>query len=95
MAPTVAQVVDIANEMLWITFLLSMPVLLTALVVGVGISLVQTVTSVQEMTLTFVPKLAAVLGVMALTLPWMITTTIEYTMRLWALLAGPAQVAGS
>jgi len=86
----VAHVVSIAHEMLWMSFLLSIPVLLTALVVGVGISLVQTVTSVQEMTLTFVPKLMAVMAVLALTLPWMINQMSAYTLRLWALLSSSA-----
>ncbi|MBN2710957.1 MAG: flagellar biosynthetic protein FliQ [Planctomycetes bacterium] len=85
---TVQDVADLANQMMWVTFLLSMPVLLTALVIGVLISLVQTVTGVQEMTITFVPKLMAVFLVIALTLPWMTTTLAEYTEQVWAMLGG-------
>ena len=54
------QILDILREMLWTTTLVAAPVLVIALVVGVLIGLVQALTSVQEMTLTFVPKLAAI-----------------------------------
>jgi flagellar biosynthetic protein FliQ len=81
-------VMDIANQMLWVTVLLSAPVLLTALVVGVVISLVQTVTGVQEMTITFVPKMLAVLVALAAALPWMSSVMIEYTESVMALMSG-------
>jgi flagellar biosynthetic protein FliQ len=54
------QILDLLRDMLWTTFLVSAPVLLVALVSGVAIGLFQALTSVQEMTLTFVPKLAAI-----------------------------------
>lgn len=88
MAPNVSDVIDIAHRMLWVTVLLSMPVLLTALVVGVFISLIQTVTGVQEMTLTFVPKLIAVMATVAFALPWMNNILLEYTRELWSLMSG-------
>lgn len=78
MIPDVQDVIDVAHEMLWMCLVLSMPTLLTALVVGVSVSLMQTVTSIQEQTLTFVPKLAAVLAVVALALPWIIDMMSEY-----------------
>jgi flagellar biosynthesis protein FliQ len=53
-------ILDLLRETLWTTFIVSAPVLIVALVVGVAIGLVQALTSVQEMTLTFVPKLAAI-----------------------------------
>ncbi len=53
-------ILDLLREMLWTTFVMSAPVLIVALVVGVAIGLLQALTSVQEMTLTFVPKLAAI-----------------------------------
>lgn len=56
---TESQISDLLREMLWTTFVMSAPVLIVALAVGVAIGLVQALTSVQEMTLTFVPKLAA------------------------------------
>ena len=91
MIPTVQGVIDIAQQTMFTAVLLSMPVLLTSLVVGVFISLIQTVTSVQEMTITFVPKLVAVMGVTLLALSWMIQVLVEYTENLWShmsLLAG-------
>lgn len=87
MIPDVQDIIDVANQMLWMCLVLSMPTLLTALIVGVGISLIQTVTSIQEMTLTFVPKLVAVVGVLALCLPWLIDMASEYyyeTMRMFS-----------
>ena len=54
------QILDLLRDMLWTTFLVAAPVLGVALVSGVAIGLFQALTSVQEMTLTFVPKLAAI-----------------------------------
>ncbi len=87
MTPSVQDIIEIAHQMLWITFLLSMPVLLTAMIVGLMISLVQTVTGVQEMTITFVPKLMAVLATLAIALPWMNSMLLEYTRNLWSLMS--------
>jgi len=87
MVPELQDIIDVARDMLWVCIQLSMPTLLTALVVGVLISLVQTVTSVQEMTLTFVPKLAAVVIVVALCMPWILSVITEYfeeTLRMFS-----------
>lgn len=54
------EIIDITRAMLWVTFITAMPVLSIALFVGLAIGLFQALTSVQELTLTFVPKLAAV-----------------------------------
>ena len=84
----VQDVIDVANRMLWTMFLISMPILLTALIVGVLISLVQTVTGVQEMTITFVPKLIAVMLAIAIALPWMNTVLMEFTYEVWSKMGG-------
>lgn len=84
MMPTVQDIIDIAQQMMLTSVALSMPVLLTSLVVGVIIGLVQTVTSVQEMTITFVPKLLAVMAVTLLALPWMIEYFTDYIEALWS-----------
>ncbi|MEM8741965.1 MAG: flagellar biosynthetic protein FliQ [Pseudomonadota bacterium] len=55
------QIFDLMQAGLWATFLICLPVLAAALIVGLAIGLFQALTSVQEMTLTFVPKLAAIL----------------------------------
>ncbi len=71
--------------------MLSAPVLLVALVVGLIISILQATTSIQEQTLTFVPKIAAIMIVLMLTMGWMFTTLGEYTKALFALIP---QMAG-
>jgi len=83
------EVIDAANRMMWISLLVSLPTLSTALVVGVLISIVQSVTGVQEMTLTFVPKLLAVIAVLALTLSWSNAILIDYTQDIFELMARP------
>lgn len=55
-----AELLDVLRQALWITVAVSAPILAVALVVGLAIGLFQALTSVQEMTLTFVPKLAAI-----------------------------------
>lgn len=64
-------VLSLLREALWATALMAMPLLISALVVGLVVGLIQALTSIQEMTLTFVPKLAAMLVVMFLTLGFM------------------------
>ena len=70
---------------------LAAPVLLVALVVGLIISIIQATTSIQEQTLTFVPKIAAIMLVLMLTMGWMFTRLGEYTKALFALIP---QMAG-
>lgn len=54
------------------------PLLLTSLVVGIAVSLIQAVTQIQEQTLTFIPKLLVVAFVFIVTLPWIISKLVEY-----------------
>ena len=76
-------VIDLLRGMLWVSILLSGPVLLTALVVGLVIGLLQAVTSIQEQTLTFVPKIIAMALVLALLGGWMLRYLISYTAELF------------
>jgi flagellar biosynthetic protein FliQ len=76
-------VVAVGRQALEITVMLSAPLLLTALVVGVVISLVQAVTQIQEQTLTFVPKFLAIVIVFVLTLPWAMDVMIRYATELF------------
>jgi len=62
------EVLDILRQALWTALIISTPILAVALVVGLAIGLVQALTSVQEMTLTFVPKLGAILVVFWVTM---------------------------
>ncbi len=72
-------VFELLNHMLLASLKISAPVLLTALVVGVAISVVQAATQVQEMTLSYVPKIVAIALVMALLGPWMLHTMVNYS----------------
>ena len=76
-------VVNILREGILQILLLSAPVLLVSMVVGLIISIIQATTSIQEQTLTFVPKIAAILGILMLLGPWMFTSLAEFTTRLF------------
>ena len=73
---------QLGRDTLVVTALLTAPLLLVAVVVGLLVSVVQTVTSVQEQTLTFVVKVGAVLATLALLMPWMLQTICQYTTTL-------------
>lgn len=66
-----ARFVDLMRDAVWVGMLISAPVLAVALVVGLAIGLIQALTSIQELTLTFVPKLAAMLLVFWLSVSFM------------------------
>lgn len=81
---SIDDVVMIASEALFLVIKVSAPILLISLVVGLVISIFQTVTSIQEQTLTFVPKIVAVfLGLIVLG-NWMLTELSGYMIRLWS-----------
>lgn len=70
--------IDLIRQALLLSLQVAGPMLLTALVVGVLVSLVQAITQLQEQTLTFIPKLLAISLVFLLTLPWAIATLVGY-----------------
>ena len=74
----------IFKDTLITTLVLSLPMLLAGLVIGVLISIFQAVTAIKEMTLSFVPKILAVGAVMCFTMPWMLTKLVEFTVRMFA-----------
>lgn len=74
--------VDLGREGMKITLLVSAPLLIVGLVVGVAISILQAATSIQEQTLSFVPKILAVAFTFMLLMPWIVTVLMEYTRRL-------------
>jgi flagellar biosynthetic protein FliQ len=80
---TQAQILHIASQAVMITIKLGAPMLILSLAIGVIVSLVQAVTSVQEATLTFVPKLAGIAAVMVLSGGWMLDQLVSYTRALW------------
>ena len=75
---TPQMVVSIGREALLLTIMLAGPMLAFALVIGVTIALFQAVTQIQEMTLTFVPKILAVAAAMLIFLPWMINLATDF-----------------
>lgn len=72
-------VLTIGHEALWVTVLIAAPLLLTILVVGLVIGFFQTATQINEMTLAFVPKLLALVIVLAIAGPWMLGELMHYT----------------
>lgn len=80
---SVDNVIDIARGATIITLQLALPLLLFGLVVGVIVSILQAVTSIQEMTLTFVPKILAVILALVIFGPWMLQNIVAYTSRLF------------
>ncbi|MEJ5377211.1 MAG: flagellar biosynthesis protein FliQ [bacterium] len=74
-------VIALGREALQITMLLCGPMLGLGLLAGLAVSLIQAVTQIQDMTLTFVPKLLAVVAALALFLPWMLNLLMEFTTR--------------
>ena len=74
--------VDLGRQALMIAFLISAPVLLTGLVVGIIISILQAATQVQEQTLSFVPKILAMTAALFIFMPWMLRTLVEFTRTL-------------
>ncbi|HUI06956.1 MAG TPA: flagellar biosynthesis protein FliQ [Verrucomicrobiae bacterium] len=71
--------VELLRTMVFQAVALTAPLLLVGMIIGLGVSLFQAVTSIHEQTLTFVPKALGVIGVLLLLLPWMLQTTIQFT----------------
>ena len=74
--------VEMVKAMIFQALTLAAPILLTALVVGLGVSLFQAVTSIHEQTLSFVPKVLGIVIVLVIALPWMLRSAIEFTTML-------------
>ena len=75
------QVFTLGQEGLWQLLMVSAPILLTVLVVGLVVSVFQAATQINEVTLSFVPKVLAAVAVLAFAGPWMMTTLVEYLQR--------------
>ena len=85
------QATSLFEGMLWTAAQLAAPILLTALVVGLVISIFQVVTQIQEMTLTFVPKIIAVVMIMMVLGQWMLTALVNYASALYLSIPGLVQ----
>ena len=75
-------VIQVGREAIYLMLLVSAPMLLAGLVVGIGISILQAVTQIHEVTLTFIPKIIAVTGALIITLPWIMQQIIDFMTRL-------------
>lgn len=80
---TTDAIADMAMDALYLIIKTSLPVLLVSLIIGLVISIFQTVTSIQEQTLTFVPKIICVFTALILFGPWMMNSMVEYMTELW------------
>jgi flagellar biosynthetic protein FliQ len=80
-------IINVTREGIKVLILIGAPMMITGLVVGLAVSLVQALTQVQETTLTFVPKLFAMLLVMGLALPYMLQTLEDYGYNLFERIA--------
>ena len=78
------EVINIARNTLWIIIETSMPLLIISMVVGLIISLFQTLTSIQEQTLSFVPKLLAIFVSIMIMGSWILNTIVDYMVQLWS-----------
>lgn len=76
-------VVHLFREAFYTAMLVSSPILVVSLFVGLFISVLQAATSIQEFTLSFVPKLVAIAAVLVLALPWIIDTMVGFTVSLF------------
>jgi flagellar biosynthetic protein FliQ len=76
-------VINIARQTIWVVMLVSGPMMVTALVIGLTVSIIQALTQIQETTLTFVPKVGAMMAVLLLAMPFMLQSLEDFTHELF------------
>lgn len=76
-------VITLVQQALYVAMLLSAPMLLASLVVGLIVSVLQAATQINEMTLTFIPKMLAMVATLVIAGPWMITFFVDFLRRLY------------
>ncbi len=81
---TQSSTLTVLEQTLWTIAQLSAPILLTALVIGLVISLIQAVTQINEQTLSYVPKIIGIALVLIIAGPWMLQTLLAFTARLFS-----------
>ncbi len=86
---TGADVLDVARDAIWTVLILSAPMMLVELVMGVAISLLQALTQIQEMTLAFIPKILAMFVTLLLALPFMGDVLQSYMARIAERIVSP------
>jgi flagellar biosynthesis protein FliQ len=77
-------VLELSMQALELTLRVALPLLLVGLVVGLAVSIFQAVTQIQEQTLSFIPKILALAGVLIVGGPWMLNQMLSYTTELWS-----------
>lgn len=75
-------VLNLGQDALQVMLMVSGPLLVVALVVGLLVSILQAATQINEMTLSFIPKILSIFGTLLLLGPWMLSTLVDYTQRL-------------
>lgn len=83
-----ATVIDLGRQALWITMLISAPLLLVALAIGLFIGIIQAATSINEMTLSFIPKITVMGITLAIFGGWQINTLVDYTREIFMRIPG-------
>jgi flagellar biosynthetic protein FliQ len=78
---TLEAVTEITRNMLLTALLVASPVLVTALVVGLFVSIMQAITQIHEMTLTFIPKILSIVTMLLILIPWILQTLVSYAER--------------
>lgn len=81
-------VITIGEQAVEMTLMLSAPLLLTALVIGLVVSIFQAATQINEMTLSFIPKMIGIFVTLIITGPWMVNTMVDYMQRLFSSIPG-------
>ncbi len=76
-------VITLGQQALYVMLLISAPMLVAALVVGLIVSILQAATQINEMTLSFIPKLVAIVAALVVAGPWIITYYVDYVRRLF------------
>ena len=82
-----ADIITVTREGIWVLMLVGAPIMITGLVVGLAVSLVQALTQIQETTLTFVPKIFTMLLVLMMAMPYMIQKLQDFGMGLFERIA--------
>lgn len=77
-------VMQLASQTLWVTILIGGPLLLSALAIGLIVGMFQAATQINEMTLSFIPKLGVLVVALLIFGPWMLTTLVDFTRTLYS-----------
>ena len=92
---TPESVMTLGRQALELTLMVSAPPLLAALIIGLVVSIFQAATQINEMTLSFIPKLIGMFVVLIITGPWMVSMMVDYIQRLFSSIPGWSANAGS